>query len=75
MLNSSCLLKHDCIVLIKKTMEGNNIINFTDVSRVLGYSDKHIRPTRKLKNKKDQKAVNELIKFTDNWVKKYTKSK
>ena len=59
----------------KKTMEGNNIINFTDVSRVLGYSDKYVRPTRKLKDKKDQKAVDELIKFTDNWVKKYTKSK
>lgn len=56
-------------------MEGNNIINFTDVSRVLGYSDKHVRPTRKLKDEKDQKAVNELIRFVDNWIKKYTKSK
>jgi hypothetical protein len=56
-------------------MEGSKLINYTYLSKLLGYSPKYVRRGKKIRSADDQKAIKEFEAFAEKWAKKYTRTK
>lgn len=54
-------------------MEGSELINYTSLSKLLGYSPKYLRRGKTLKSKDNQKVVKDFESFCNILAKKYTK--